>query len=233
MSCPRLFEPVDAAHLEACTECRALQAAMSSPAPAVDLERLKRPALAALQAAPRAVPWWAGALALTGVTALAAVAGVGGMSSHTEQHVSALMRNASSAAWAATMLAAALLAVMPGSRGLRALLLGSVAGCFVLTLLAASGHDAGWGVKCALTESVVALVPMIAALAVLSGFAFDATRALAAGIAASSAGLLAVHLHCPDGSLAHVVAFHLAPVLVLAAVTLVVRRLLPSRTHAP
>ncbi len=233
MSCPRLFEPVDAAHLETCAECRAAHEAMSTPAPAIDLERLKGPALAALQAAPTARPWWLGALGLAGITGLAAIAGIGRMSLHTEQHASMLLRNVSAAAWGATMIAAALLAVMPGSRALRSLLLASVAGCFALTVAAASGHDAGAGFRCALTEAVIAAVPIFAALAVLTGFAFDVTRALAAGVSAAAAGMLAVHLHCPDGSLSHQVAFHLAPILVLAALTLAARRVLPSRTHAP
>ncbi|MBL8954620.1 MAG: hypothetical protein JNK82_27835 [Myxococcaceae bacterium] len=233
MTCPRLFEPVEPAHLETCAECRAFAEAMNAPAPAVDLDRLKGPALDAIERSPRTQPWWLGAAGLAVIVCLAAVAGVGGMSSSTTQHASMLMRNVSTLAWAATMFAAALLAVMPGSRTLRTLLLASVSACFALTLAAASGYEAGAGVKCALIEAAVAALPMFAALGVLTGFAFDATRALAAGVAASAAGMLAVHLHCPDGSIDHQVVFHLAPVFVLALLTLALRRFLPSRTHAP
>lgn len=235
MSCPRLFEPVDAAHLETCSECRALQGAFASgSAAAVSLDALKGAALAELERAPKTRPWWHLALGFVALTAAVAALATALMSASTVQHASATLRQASAAGWVATMLVAAFSAVMPGARGLRRGVLASVLGCFALTLVAASGHDPGMGgVGCAITEWAVALLPLGLGLFVITGFAFDAQRALAAGIAAVSAGMLSVHLHCPNGTLAHQALFHLAPILGLALLTLVVRRVLPSRSHVP
>lgn len=237
MSCARLFEPVDAAHLEACAECRAVQAALSAPAavvPDARLERLKAAATKELQLNPRARPWFAGAIGLVAICAIAAALAMQLFPANTTQHASMTLRQVSAAAWAMTMLAGSFLAVMPGARGARIALLAGVGACFVVTLLAASGYDPGaGGIGCALTEWVIALLPFGVALAVLTGFAFDVTRALAGGVAAMSAGMLAVHLHCPNGTLQHQAMFHLAPIVLLAAVGLALRSMLPSRTHAP
>jgi hypothetical protein len=236
MSCPRVLEPVDAAHLETCADCRAAKAALEqqAPLPAADLERLKGPALAELKLQPLARPWWVGGLAFVATTAAAAGVSMQMLPANTVQHASLMMRDVSSAAWAATMVAACLLAVMPGRRTLRYLVLIGVAACFVLTLLAASGaNGAVGGIGCSITEWAVALVPLAVALAVLTGFAFEVTRALAGGIGAMSAGMLAVHLHCPNGTLFHQAVFHLLPLVVLAAVALLLRRVLPSRSYAP
>jgi hypothetical protein len=125
-------------------------------------------------------------------------------------------------------------AVVPGRRGARLALRIGVAACFALTLAAASGFDPGAGdVSCALVEAAVALAPLVVALGVLSGFQFDFTRAVAAGAAAMSGGVLAVHLHCPNGTLPHVGMFHLAPIAVLAVAAAGLRWLLPTRSHAP
>lgn len=234
MSCPRLFEPVDAPHLQTCAECRAVRDALSAPAPAIDVERLKGPALSELQRVPRARPWWLGAVGL--LLACAAMAGLGVvlLAPSTVQHVSMTLRQASSAAWAVAMLAGAVLAVRPGGRSSRVALLLGVGACFALTLAAASGHDPRvGGVGCAIIEWAFALLPLGLALLVLTGFSFEATRALCAAVAATSAGMLAVHLHCPNGTLWHQGMFHLVPIAVLALVTLAVRRMLPSRSHAP
>jgi hypothetical protein len=45
--------------------------------------------------------------------------------------------------------------------------------------------------------------------------------------------MLAVHLHCPNGTLTHQALFHLSPIVVAAGVTVLIRQMLPSRSHAP
>lgn len=239
MSCPRLFEPVDEQHLASCAECRAVRDALGSSSPtgaaaALDLGRLKGPALAELELTPRARPWWAGAIGFLALCTLATGLGMWLLPPAVVQHASMTLRQASAAAWAIAMLAGGFFAVMPGGRGARAALMVGVVGCFALTLAAASGHDPGYGgLGCGLIEWMIALLPLGLALLVLSGFAFDATRALSAGVAATSAGMLAVHLHCPNGTLSHQALFHLAPIGVAAVATVLIRRMLPSRSHAP
>ena len=239
MSCPRLFEPVDDQHLATCAECRAVRDALAAstaeaPPDLAGLEQLKGPALAELQLTPRARAWWAGAMGFLVLSTMATGLAMWLLPANTVQHGSPSLRQVSAAAWAVAMLAGGFLAVMPGGRGLRRALMLAVMGCFALTLFAASGHDPGFGgAGCALTEGLIALLPLAVALLVLTGFAFDGSRAVAAGVAATSAGLLAVHLHCPNGTLPHQGLFHLAPIVLLAAATVLLRRLLPSRTYAP
>jgi hypothetical protein len=235
VSCPQLFEPVDAAHLRICAECRAVQAALAAPSGPVDLARLKGPALAELSAHPRSRPWWLAALGLLAVCAVALGVARVFLPPQTSQHASVLLRQLSSAAWGLTLFTGCVLAVMPGARPARLALLGAVMGCFAITLAAASGvGPSGPGsFNCMLIEWGIAFVPLASALMVITGFAFDATRALCASLATMSAGVLVVHLHCPNGTLLHQALCHLLPILVLMGVGLVLRSRLPSRTHAP
>lgn len=238
MSCARLFEPVDEQHLSTCAECRAVRDALAASAAGgaanIDVDRLKGPALAELQLTPRARPWWTGAMGFLAVCTVATGIGMWLLPPNVVQHVSMTLRQASAAAWAIVMLAGGFFAVMPGGRHARTALMFAVVGCFALTLVAASGHDPGvGGPGCGLIEWMIALLPLGLALLVLSGFAFDASRALSAGIAATSAGMLAVHLHCPNGTLTHQAMFHLSPILVAAVVTVLIRQMMPSRSHAP
>lgn len=235
MSCGRLFEPVDAAHLETCAECRAVHQTLGSPAPANDLLKLKAAALAELELSPRARPWWAGSMGVLAVSAVAVGVAMQLLPPNTPQHASMFLRQLSAAGWAATMLAGCLFAVMPGGRKGRVLVLSGLGLCFGFTLAAISGvGPAGVGsLGCALLEWGIALPPLLLALLVLTSFAFDASRALTAAVATMSAGVLAIHLHCPNGTLTHQVVAHLVPVLVLMAVVLWLRRLLPSRSQVP
>src|SRR5687767_13382230 len=108
MSCPRLFEPVDAAHLAGCAECRAVQAALAAPPPsasAAELERLKGPALEELAAHPRARAWWVSALGFIAVCATATGVAMQLLSVNTVQHGSMALRQVSAAAWVMMMLA--------------------------------------------------------------------------------------------------------------------------------
>jgi hypothetical protein len=132
------------------------------------------------------------------------------------------------------MVAGSVLSLSPGGRALRWLVLSGAIACFALTLAAASGvapQSSSFG--CTEAEWMVALLPLLTLLVLLTGFAFDWTRALVGAVAVLSAGVLAVHLHCPDGRLSHQALFHLAPVALTAAVAAVVRWRLPSRSHVP
>ena len=102
-----------------------------------------------------------------------------------------------------------------------------------LSIFAASGAPDGGGMSCTTIDFGVALAPVVFALAPLTGFSFQPWRAFAAGLAAASAGAVAVHLHCPNGTLEHIVPFHLLPIVVVGLVTVLVRRWLPTRSYAP
>ena len=56
---------------------------------------------------------------------------------------------------------------------------------------------------------------------------------MAYALSAGSAALLALHLHCPNGTLAHLVAFHLVPWALLALLAWAARRALPTKIYAP
>lgn len=103
-----------------------------------------------------------------------------------------------------------------------------------LTLAASSGvgRDGAY-LGCARMLFLLALLPFVTALVLLSGFAFDPFRAFAVGLSTGAVGFLAVHLHCPNGSLDHQLGGHIAPLLMMGAVGVLLRRWMPSRTYAP
>lgn len=254
MSCPRLSEAFSdtpaldfAAHRASCSECHQARqayeavAAGASAAPvspdAPALRALAHAARAELAAHPVARRWWLDAVALVAACAgTFACAAVMMPWSHS-QHRSSAAGVAVAVAWAAVMLAAGALAVAPLALRWRQLLLPLAGLAALATLWGASQLDLGrplWsGVGCAAIELALAAAPLAVALWALTRFAFEPLRALAAGLAAASAGLLAQHLHCPNGGLNHLVLFHLGPVALVSVLAPLVRRGMTSRSHAP
>lgn len=236
MACPRLFEIVDAAHLASCAECRAAQAtveALARPATA-DVAPALAAARAELRAHPVAAPWWRVALAPVAAGGLTVLVAWLVLSHSSLQHRSEALHASFTGLWGALALAGSVLASRPGARWARLAVLSSFVAVALGSLVIASGVDAtGVGTGCALSETLVAAVPLVAGLFALSGFAFDPTRALTAGVGASSAGLLAIHLHCPNGLVVHQLGFHLVPMLALAGVAVWMRRRMTSRSYAP
>lgn len=234
MTCPRLFEPVGAAHLEACPECRA---ALLSLSPEIDdstLPSLKIAALKELKAHPQMRPWWVSALALSAFALVLSVSTIFALGLHTAQHRSEELRWLSSVAWLLTMAGGCVVALMPGHFRLRSLAVLLPWSGIGLSLAAASGvgPDGGY-FSCALMELLVSLLPFIGALVLLSGFAFDPLRAFAISLSTGAVGVLVMHLHCPNGSLDHQLGGHLVPLLLTGAIGVWVRRWMPSRTYAP
>ncbi|TQF12174.1 DUF1109 domain-containing protein [Myxococcus llanfairpwllgwyngyllgogerychwyrndrobwllllantysiliogogogochensis] len=86
---------------------------------------------------------------------------------------------------------------------------------------------------CAGTELAVTVVPLAVTLALLSRSAYHPARALAAGLSAGSVSLLVLHVHCPDGTAAHLLWGHVVPWLGLAGIAVLLRSLLPTRSYAP
>ncbi|MFY1830268.1 DUF1109 domain-containing protein [Myxococcus fulvus] len=86
---------------------------------------------------------------------------------------------------------------------------------------------------CAGTELAVTAVPLALTLVLLCRSAYHPVRALVAGLSAGGVSLLVLHLHCADGTTPHLLAGHVVPWLALGGITLLLRSLLPTRSHAP
>jgi Negative regulator of sigma F len=132
----------------------------------------------------------------------------------------------------------AMAAVWPGRRAklMSALVLVAIAAAAVVS--GGSGaEDArsfpAAGIFCVRAELVWAATPTIAALAVLSRFAYSTTRTLVGGLAAGATGLLALHLHCRIGTASHLAMFHVLPWVAVAGISVFIRSRIQSRSFAP
>ena len=231
-------------HLETCAECRALVEAHArirgGHAPSLDpgaADRIRAIARAELAAAPRARPWWRGAVALGGIAL--GVGGAAALLTARANLASPGRQIVVAALLAASILSGCWAALSPGRRW-RAL-------APAVALVAAAGVVAGgsglfpdwcggyWeaGLRCARAVVTYSLPSAAAALLLLRGAAFSPPRALAAGLAAGAAGALALHPHCPIGLASHLALFHVLPWFALAAALLLIQRRLSPRSFAP
>jgi hypothetical protein len=127
-------------------------------------------------------------------------------------------------------------ALAPGRGRLRvALLLASLAPLGVLG--AADGHVANdpfiGGIGCLWVVLALSALPLAGGLLVLTRTAYVPARALAVGLAAAGVSLLVLQFHCADGFRAHLAVFHLLPWAALGGAAVLVRRRLPTWSHAP
>ena len=115
--------------------------------------------------------------------------------------------------------------------------IGAAAAFGALAIGGASGFDPGApffsGMGCAFVECSVALIPVSVLLVLSTRFAATASHVFVGALAAASGGALALHLHCSNGTIAHIAAFHLLPAVVLGAVAVVIRSKLRTRTLVP
>ncbi|MBU8895387.1 DUF1109 domain-containing protein [Corallococcus sp. H22C18031201] len=234
-----------AAHAAACGDCRALregfgalEAPPSSAPPA--LESARRLALAELAASPRPTPWWHELALLLAVDAAVVAAGLLALGRK------GLVLNAAPAPVVLTLALLLLLVVGGGAllalaplrrpRPWGALGLG-VAGLAVAQVLCGSGLShrplLSGTLRCLGLEVGMSVAPLAVAMVLLRRAAFTPGRALAAGLSAAGAGLLVLHLHCPTGTVAHVLWGHVAPWLALAGLAVLVRSRMGSRSYAP
>jgi hypothetical protein len=233
------------AHVAGCAECQALVEGfgalegVAEPVAEPALESVRARVLEELAEQPRATPWWHEVGVLVGVYALVAVMGVLGFT-RMELEVNAARP------WGVGGLAVLLLAAMVGGAVValapmrRAAwgLVGTSAAVVGLSVvlggsgLAMKGLLAG-ALGCARAHVVLSALPLVAALVLLRRSAYHPARAVAAGLSAGAVGLLLLHLHCPDGSTAHLTLSHVGPWLLLGGVALLVRARLPTRSHAP
>ena len=201
------------------------------------LEAIRRAAQAELARSPRVRPWWIDAAALVGVNALCGLGWSTLFSFNLVQHTGPLLRGLGALGLVVVALGGAVAAVRPGGRPLRVLALVVATSTVLVMLGAASGFDPGTpfvsGVGCGVSELGASVVPAAVSLWVLSRFAPDLLRTLVAGLAAGAGGLLTLHLHCPNGTLGHLVAFHLVPWVLVSVIALGVRRWLRSASWVP
>lgn len=206
------------------------------PAPAPDVSTLAEAARAELAAAPAARPWWRDALWLAGVNALTAAGALVAMKP-ADSPGEPLVRFGVAALLFVVLTVGALVAIRPGAKSLRGAFL---AGVVVAAVAAVFGGDGvastrpfARGIGCAATECLLSIPALAVALLVLSRFAASSLRTLAAGAASAAAGVLVLHLHCPIGTVDHLAAFHVLPWLALVGLVLLVRRWVPTKSHAP
>ncbi len=232
-----------AAHAHGCAHCtatlaayQAAEAASVGSTPELALPRIRAAALSELAKQPTVRPWWQGALALAGFNA--AVAGVAALLLGVQNRASGFAVAAVACVLLASMAGSALLALAPGRRPLAFTLLGGMAVSGVALLFGASGFEPGRGflesgLKCLVSEVLLSVLPLATGLFLLTRTAPSALRAAVLGAACGVVGLLALHLHCPNGTVGHLVPFHVLPWLGLAVGAVAVRALLPTRSYAP
>jgi hypothetical protein len=237
--------PELAAHVAWCVECQALRegfgALEGAPAPAAApaLEPIRAQVLEELAAHPKATPWWREVLVLVGVYMGVTVLGAVGLARV------GLVLNTKPPGVVAGLAVLVLLAMAGGAvvalaptRRVAWGLVGTSAAVVALSVvlggsgLAVKGFLAGC-IGCMRSHMLLSALPLLAALVMLRRSAYHPARALAAGLSAGAVGLLLLHLHCPDGSAAHLAVSHVAPWLLLGGLALLVRARLPTRSHAP
>lgn len=201
------------------------------------LEAIRRAAQAELGRTPTVRPWWLDAMGLMLLNAFWGLGWSTLFTFHEQQHTGPLMRWLGAGGLVLVGLLGMLAAVRPGGRDLRRVLL-VLSGATMLVLLAAgSDVDPGQpflgGVGCGASELVASVVPLGASVWVLTRFAPDPVRTAVAGLAAGAGGLVTLHLHCMNGTLAHLVVFHLVPWVLVSVLAVALRRVLPSATWAP
>jgi len=235
------------AHARSCPFCQARLAVLETlPLPAVPAPdagaatALRETVLKELSAQPRAKPWWYEPLVVSGLSLAAVVVSVLVLGRQGLVH--------NQVAWPGLLLTGVLLlgvivwgtvgAFAPGSRWIRSGLIAFALEAAAVVALGGSGVEGPasfvrQGVACALTEVGASALPLGITVWMLARIAYQPQRVFAAGLAAGAVGMLALHLHCACGTFAHLAVFHVVPWMALAALSLLLRSLLPSRTFAP
>lgn len=219
--------------------------ALESPAstPALEEEtvtRWREVAQAELTRQPRARSWKRAAAILGGANALLAVVAILALSGRglVLSPLPAFVVWSLAPLFFALMAVGSWMALSPSMRGARAWR--HTAGLLVTGLAVALAGSALTPLRpfalapgCIAVETLVTAPLALLALLELRRFAATPAHGLMAALAAGLAGLVALHLHCVDPSLLHVLHAHLLPWLALAGIAaLLVRRMRP-RSFAP
>ncbi|MFT3839503.1 MAG: hypothetical protein QM723_21145 [Myxococcaceae bacterium] len=247
IDCPHLPEslsdplsPAAQAHLDGCQVCQrarsAFKRAEDSVPPPPQLEKLSQLVKSELQAHPKVWPWWVEALGVVAVNALFAGVMLFSMSWNTVQHDSPALRWAVVVDLVVLVLGGALVALAPAARAARWVTVALAAFAMVGTLWGASGHEAVPFAKsygCAFVELGASALPLAVAVWMATRMAKDVSRVVAYAFAAGGAALVALHLHCPNGTVEHLTAFHLVPWVLLVGIAQLARSLAPTKAYAP
>lgn len=239
-----LGEPLDPAlseHVARCQDCQAvLQAHQSlSRVPALPPSGDSAPPPRLLAASRPARRWWIEGAALAFLNVAMVAAGIGALSAHARVGNLAppAILWALGVVLALVTIAGPIIAVAPGGRALRTGLLPLLPLLAVAVALGGSGlQPESWlqaGIGCLLVEISLSIVPAIAVVWALTHSAFRLSRAAIAGFAAGAVGALALHVHCPFGSVSHLLFFHVLPWMALIAASVAVRNRLSSTSFAP
>lgn len=172
-------------------------------------------------------PWWTDALiffAGNAIVATLVLVLVGDVYDH---------RWAGAGVIGATSAASVVLALRPQRRSWQhvAIVAGVVVPMIVVLSLG-GGHTTTLDPECALAVLGISSVPAIIAVVVLTRIAFQPLRAITAGLAAGGPALAALHLTCEHTDALHLLAFHVAPVVVVAALLVIARARLRTQSFA-
>ncbi len=248
IDCPHLvrsladeLSPEAQAHLDGCRVCQQARAAFgrlgAAEPPKVQAGSLPQLVQAELARHPKVWPWWVEALGAVAVNAMIAFAMVASMKWNTVQHSSPSLRWGVTADLVLLVLGGAVAAFAPRARVVRWAVVGLAGFAALATLWGASGNDPGGtffgGAGCGMIELGASVLPLGVALWLATRMAPDISRAMSFSVAAGAAALLALHLHCPNGTFAHLLTFHLLPWALLSGVAWLARRALPTKSYAP
>ncbi len=180
-------------------------------------------------------PWWRDAVLFS---VCAVITGIGSAALvNTDAFIGSRTRFAVAALAVLVSSLGAIVAIRPGSGAiLRKTLVGAALVCALAIALTADRSrlpTSIGNVGCAAMELLIAAIPLIVGILVLSRFAPHAERAVVAGLAAGSAGIVHLTMVCPDTSLAHVGVCHVGSLLLVACLALAVRHRVPTSSHAP
>ena len=200
-------------------------------------EALGRAAREELAAHPKARPWWVDGLVVLALNLVMGVGAAAAMQWSSSQHASMTMRAVVAAAWLAVMAVGSVVWLRPGPAWSRWAIAGGFVLASVLAVGGASGFDPGApffsGMSCALTECLLALVPVSVVVALSMRFAAGPAHVFAGALAAASGATLALHFHCSNGTVSHLLVFHVLPAVVLGGLGVAVRSLFRPRSFVP
>jgi hypothetical protein len=215
----------------------AVMASGGAPKSEDALQKLAQAARAELAAHPKARPWWMDGLVLLALNLVMGLGASAAMAWSNLQHASMTMRSVVVVAWLLMMSAGSVLWLRPGARASRWLVGGGFVLASLLAIGGASGFDPGSSffgqMSCAFIECGLALIPVSVALVLSTRFAAGPSQIFVGALAAASGGALALHLHCSNGTVPHVVLFHLLPAVLLAGLAVVVRGRLKTKVLVP
>ncbi|MDX2010966.1 MAG: NrsF family protein [Myxococcaceae bacterium] len=181
-------------------------------------------------------PWWRDAVAFVGVTLALFVVGCFLF----QRSVSPLALGAGVWSQSLALLAASLVAGVAGlapwpQRTSRPLVLGALVAGTVLVTQVVSMELAPFTPKlgCFVWELVASLVPAGVAIVAARHYAPRLSRAMVLGWAAGTLSLAVMQLKCPHRDVGHLLLFHVLPLVLVVAATVLVRRRVATTSYAP